>query len=206
MNETYGLAEKTHRDYAGAKLGMWLFLLTEFFLFLGPFIAYAAFRNLYPGEYQIASQSLDLKVGTLNTLILITSSLSMALSIAALQRGSRKASVYLLIITVILGAVFLGNKYFEWSEKIHHGIYPNSSVLGALGKGQTLFYGLYFFMTGLHALHVIAGMTILAVMAFLVGGGRVNQSDTIKLENSGLYWHLVDVIWIYLFPLFYLVR
>lgn len=206
MTETSESAEKKPRDYAGAKLGMWLFLLTELFLFFGPFTAYSAFRYLYSGEYAIASQNLNLGIGSLNTVILITSSLTMALSIAALRKGSARASVYLLIITIALGTVFLGNKYFEWSEKISHGLYPGSSALGALGRGHTIFYGLYFFMTGLHAIHVLAGVVLLTVMAFLVGYKKVHALDHVRLENSGLYWHLVDVIWIYLFPLFYLVR
>jgi cytochrome c oxidase subunit 3 len=193
-----------HRDYAGAKIGMWLFLFTEILLFGGLFILYSAYRAKYPHEFHEAGNELNFVIGVINTVVLLTSSLSMALSISAVQKGNRRLSMILLAATVVLGGVFLVNKYFEWMVKIHHGLYPNGPELLKRKPGEILFFGLYFTMTGLHGLHVIAGMIVLSILLVLLAKGRIDQDDYIKLENGGLYWHLVDVIWIFLLPLFYL--
>jgi cytochrome c oxidase subunit 3 len=193
-----------HRDYGGAKIGMWLFLFTEIILFGGLFILYSAYRSKYPHEFHDAGSELNWVMGVINTVVLLTSSLSMALSITAVQKGNRRLSMLLLAVTVTLGAVFLTVKYFEWMVKIHHGLYPNGPELLKRPPGEMLFFGLYFTMTGLHGLHVIAGMVVLSIMLVLLARGRIRQDDYIKLENAGLYWHLVDVIWIFLLPLFYL--
>jgi cytochrome c oxidase subunit III len=192
------------RDYGGAKIGMWLFLFTEIILFGGLFILYSAYRSKYPHEFHDAGSELNWVMGVINTVVLLTSSLSMALSITAVQKGNRRLSMLLLAVTVTLGAVFLTVKYFEWMVKIHHGLYPNGPELLKRPPGEMLFFGLYFTMTGLHGLHVIAGMVVLSIMLVLLARGRIRQDDYIKLENAGLYWHLVDVIWIFLLPLFYL--
>lgn len=205
MNETVeGIADK-HRDYTGSKMGMWLFLVTEVYIFVGPFLLYALYRYRYPVDFHNASMELDLTIGVLNTLILLTSSLTMALSLSALRKGNKNLSISLVALTIFLGVVFLIDKYVEWVTKIGHGIYPNSEVLLKHSSGEIIFYGLYFFATGMHGLHVLAGIVLLLVMLILVFRGEVHQSDFIKLENSALYWHLVDIIWIYLFPLFYLI-
>lgn len=206
MNETAEVAANKHKDYTGAKIGMWLFLFTELFLFFGPFLLYSIFRYRYSADFINAGSELSLFVGSINTVVLLTSSLSVALSISALQKGNKKLTLILLGVTIVLGAFFLVNKYFEWDEKIIHGLYPGAEALLSRPKGEILFFGLYFFMTGLHALHVVAGVSVLAVIAFFVMTDKVTRSDYIKIENGGLYWHLVDVIWIYLFPLFYLIR
>lgn len=205
MDKDKATTEVHHRDNGGARLGMWLFILTEFFLFFGPFVAYVFLRYSHAAAFTSASRALDLNIGTLNTLILITSSLTMALSISYLRRSSAKAAIYLLVLTFALGGAFLFNKYFEWAVKISAGIYPGSSSLSGHGAGEGLFYGLYFFMTGLHGLHVGAGMIVIAVMAFNCARGSVSRNNPVALENTGLYWHAVDVVWIFLFPLFYLV-
>lgn len=205
MDEMASIVEREHKDYTGAKMGMWLFLVTEVFLFAGSFLLYALYRYKYPIDFHNASRELDLTIGALNTLILLTSSLTMALSISAIQRGNKKLSISSLTLTILLGALFLINKYVEWSAKIGHGIYPDSEILLKHSSGEIIFYGLYFFATGMHGLHVLAGVILLLVMIVLVFRGKIHQSDYIKLENSGLYWHLVDIIWIYLFPLFYLI-
>jgi cytochrome c oxidase subunit 3 len=194
------------RDYTGAKIGMWLFLATEFFLFFGPILLYSVFRYRYPEAFIEASRALDTGVGAFNTVLLLTSSLTMALSITAMQRGKKALTLILLGATVCAGAFFLVNKYFEWGAKISHGVYPGGEALAGNTDGGALFYGLYFFATGLHGLHVLAGMVIIVVAALMVHEDRINSKDFVKLENTGLYWHLVDVIWIYLFPIFYLVR
>jgi cytochrome c oxidase subunit III len=194
-----------HRDYTGSKLGMWLFLFTEVLLFGGLFLVYSVYRSMYPRDFHEAASSLSTVLGTVNTVILLTSSLTMALAITALQRGNAQRSVRLQTATIALGLAFLVNKYFEWSGHIHEGLYPNAAELLSRSHGQVLFYGLYYVMTGLHGLHVVAGLVLIGIMLALTVRKRITSNDQGKLENAGLYWHLVDLIWIYLFPLFYLI-
>jgi cytochrome c oxidase subunit 3 len=196
---------ENHKDLISSKLGMWLFILSELLLFGGMFILYSAYRYKNPLDFHHASRELEVLLGTLNTVILLTSSLSIAASITAIQRGQQKLSIYLLIATMALGLLFLVNKGFEWGTKIEHGIYPNSPALLNRAKGEVLFYGLYYVMTGLHGLHVLVGVAVLSVMLFLLLKARIDQTHFNALENSGLYWHLVDIVWIFLFPLFYLI-
>ena len=260
MSQGPSVALEQHKDYTGSKVGIWLFLATEVLLFGGLFLVYAVYRAKYPGDFHAAASELDTLTGTVNTIILLTSSLTMVLSIAAIHHGNRKLAVIMLILTVILGGWFMVNKYFEWGAKISHGLYPGSEILQHHPKGEILFFGLYFTMTGLHGVHVVVGMVLLTVMIFKVlnrpaaevafvdghgleralggkfvvrdGGGndvwsgeelddsvqsvtvkvrywpvrkRFHIADFNQLENSGLYWHIVDIIWIFLFPLFYLI-
>jgi cytochrome c oxidase subunit III len=195
---------ESHKDYEGGKLGMWLFLFTEILLFGGLFILYSAFRARYPLEFHESGQHLNVIIGITNTVVLLTSSLTVALSIGAIQRGNRRMAIQCLSGTIMLGAIFLVNKYIEWSGEIRHGLYPNSIVLGKRPPGDQIFFGLYYSMTGLHGLHVLAGISLLSVMLALVIRKKITSDDFNKLENAGLYWHLVDVIWIFLLPLFYL--
>ncbi len=194
-----------HKDDTSSKIGMWLFLLSEILLFGGLFILYAAYRYKNPVDFHHAAEELNRILGTLNTLVLITSSLTMALSLSSLQKGDRKLSILFLMSTIFLGVLFLVIKSFEWTSKIHHDIYPNSPRLLGRYKGEVLFYGLYYAMTGLHGLHVLVGVIVLSVMMVLMIRGKINTDRFVPLENSGLYWHLVDIIWIFLFPLFYLI-
>jgi len=198
-----------HRDYTGAKIGMWLFLFTEVLLFGGLFLLYAVYRWSHQEQFHYAAMELDTLVGTVNTIILLTSSLTMAASIAAVHRGHKKASVALLALTIGFAIWFLVNKYFEWGVKIEHGLYPNSQYMLELSHGENLFFGLYYSMTGLHGLHVLVGAVLLIVVAAKLARKKVvkpvDKEDFSLLENSGLYWHLVDLIWIFLFPLFYLI-
>jgi cytochrome c oxidase subunit 3 len=205
MDETTAFALEGQKDATGARLGMWLFILSEILLFGGLFILYSAYRYKNPVDFHHASRELEVLLGTFNTIILLTSSLSMAASISALQRGERKLSMVLLMATIALGLLFLVNKGFEWGTKIEHGIYPNSPILLARAKGEILFYGLYYVMTGLHGLHVLVGICILCGMLIFIGKDKLNQRHFVPLENAGLYWHLVDIIWIFLYPLFYLI-
>jgi cytochrome c oxidase subunit III len=196
--------DHSHRDYEGAKLGMWLFLFTEILLFGGLFILYSAYRARYPLEFHDGGQHLNAVIGVLNTVILLTSSLTVVLSISAIQKGKRQAAIRYLTATIILGAVFLVNKAIEWSGEIHRGLYPNSTVLAQRPKGDQIFFGLYYSMTGLHGLHVFAGIALMSIMLVFIARRKISGDDYYKLENAGLYWHLVDVIWIFLLPLFYL--
>jgi cytochrome c oxidase subunit 3 len=205
MNETVELAIEPHRDYTGAKIGMWLFLLSEILLFAGMFILYSAYRYRYASDFHQAAKEMEVVLGTVNTLLLQTSALTMTLSVLAIQKGNRKLSIYLLIGTMALGFFFLGIKGSEWLAKISHGIYPNSPALLARTKGEILFFSLYYAMTGLHGLHVFVGICVLSVMLIFLLRGKIHRSRFVPLENSGLYWHLVDIIWIFLYPLFYLI-
>lgn len=195
-----------HRDDLGSKMGMWLFLFTELILFGGLFIMYMVYRVQYTEEFHLAAKELNLALGTLNTMILLTSSLTMVLSIVAIQRGSKKLSVFYLLSTIGLALAFMVIKAFEWGAKFSHGIYPGGEGLANLSNGEVVFFGLYFVMTGLHALHVVIGVVILLFMLVFLLRGKINQDNNIRLEAGGLYWHLVDLIWIFLFPLFYLLH
>lgn len=194
-----------HRDDIGARMGMWLFLFTELLLFGGMFILYSVYRYKYPEAFHLAAKDLNTIIGTFNTAILLTSSLTMALSITAIQRGQRTLSIIFQFLTIVLALGFMVNKYFEWSAKFHHGIYPGSDTLLSKPAGEILFFGLYYVMTGLHGLHVIIGMVLIAFMMRFTAKGIITSDSYVKLESAGLYWHLVDIIWIFLFPLFYLI-
>ncbi|BCR06057.1 cytochrome oxidase subunit III [Desulfuromonas versatilis] len=196
---------EVHKDYAGAKFGMWLFLFTELLLFGGLFILYGVYLHRYPEEFVKAGGELNVVFGAVNTLVLLTSSLAVAMSITALQKGNRRLTLVLLAVTIASALIFLVNKYFEWSAKIHHGLYPDSPHLKELAPGESVFFGLYYVTTGLHGLHVVIGGALLAWVFVQVRSGRVHAEDFVALENSGLYWHLVDLIWIFIFPLYYLI-
>jgi cytochrome c oxidase subunit 3 len=204
MSSTSAIPHHDHKDYEGSKLGMWLFLFTEILLFGGLFILYSAYRARYPLEFHNGGQHLNFVIGVANTIILLTSSLTVALSITALRKGDRRVSIFSLAATIVFGVAFLVNKYIEWSAEIHQGLYPNSPVLLQRPHGDQIFFGLYYSMTGLHGVHILAGIILLSVMLVLVIKERITSTDFNKLENAGLYWHLVDVIWIFLLPLFYL--
>ena len=193
-------------DPMAAKIGMWLFLFTEVLLFGALFIAYAVYLNMFTWQFTKASEELNIPIGGINTLILLTSSLTMALSIAALQRSNKKLSIRFMNVTLLCAVAFLVIKSFEWGAKFEHHIYPGSSHLATLTKGENIFYGLYFTMTGLHALHVIIGGAAILWARARVKKGLVNPERLVLLENVGLYWHLVDLVWIFLFPLFYLIH
>jgi len=187
------------------KLGMWLFIFTELLFFGGLFLVYTVYRFENPKAFHFAAEELDVTIGTVNTIILLVSSATIAMSMTAIQKKQQRNTFLLLLVTFLLGVVFLVNKSFEWLEKFEHGHYPGSETLQSLGHGDTLFYGLYFAMTGLHALHVVIGVILIIVVMVKVKKGLITGERYALLENSGLYWHLVDIIWIFLFPLFYLV-
>jgi len=192
-------------DQTGIRIGMWLFLYTEIILFGGLFVLYAVYFHNYPGEFSAGGKELNRLIGSLNTLILLISSCTVAASITAIRQGAKKLCLVLLAASLCCGAIFLINKYFEWGHKFAHGIYPNSPTLTSGPPGKNIFFGLYYVITGLHGLHVIIGMTLLALSFLLVCRNTITTRHFALLENSGLYWHLVDLIWIFVFPLFYLI-
>jgi cytochrome c oxidase subunit 3 len=194
-----------HRDDIGAKMGMWVFIFTEILLFGGLFLVYSIMRNNYSDEFHQAAHHLNAFIGTINTIVLLVSSATVAMSITAVQKGDKKMAVIMLFITLLCAAGFMVNKYFEWGHKIHIGLYPGSDLMLSLSHGQVMFFSLYYFMTGLHMFHLIVGAIILTIVLIKVQQGTVNHGRYVLLENGGLYWHLVDLIWIFLFPLFYLI-
>ena len=194
-----------HLDSETGKLGMWIFLFTELFLFGGLFLVYAIFRAKYSADFHIAAAELNAFIGTINTVFLLVSSMTAAMALTAMQKGNKRLTIFLLLVTILLAALFMVNKYFEWSHKFEYGIWPGSPVLKSMSHGELLFFGLYYMMTGLHALHVLIGMILLSINVVKVKTGAVNSSRFLMLENSALYWHLVDLIWIFLFPLLYLI-
>jgi len=196
---------EVHRDDEASKLGMWLFIFTELLLFGGLFLVYSVFRAEYPANFHEGSLELSVTIGAINTIALLFSSMTIAMALSAIQKNNRILSMRLIAVTLLMATIFLFNKYLEWSMKFEHGLYPGSPLMPHLERGDLLFFSLYFFMTGLHALHIIVGMVLLTMCYFKIKNGTLNFQKYIHLENGALYWHLVDLIWIFLFPLLYLI-
>jgi cytochrome c oxidase subunit 3 len=194
------------RDDEASKLGMWLFLFTELLLFGGLFLVYTIYRYLNAGAFLMSSLELSIPLGTINTVVLLTSSLTVAMSITAMQKGDIRLSKQLIWATLFFALVFLVIKYFEWAAKFQYGLFPGMEQYAALDSGSRLFFFLYFFLTGLHGLHVVIGGIVLAFVIYGINKKQVQPDRYVFLENAGLYWHLVDVIWIFLFPLLYLIH
>jgi len=194
------------------QLGMWVFLITEVMFFGGMFTAYTIYRSFHPEAFAAASHTLDLTLGATNTVVLIVSSLTMALAVYSVQVGNRKALIIFLVITLLLGLTFLGIKAVEYSHKFEHGLVPG---LGFRWEGEGhdprfaehahIFIWIYFAMTGLHALHMIIGIGILSCLIYFSWRGKYSPEYHAPVELSGLYWHFVDIVWIFLFPLLYLI-
>jgi cytochrome c oxidase subunit 3 len=195
------------QQHEASTLGMWLFLVTEIMFFGGLFTAYVVYRTAYPAAFHGASHELDITLGAFNTVVLITSSLTMALSVHAAQTGKRGMLVFCLLLTMLLGTTFLGVKAYEYWHKWHEHLIPgpNFAYTGPDPTNAQLFFSLYFAMTGLHALHMIIGIGLLAVITVRGAQGMFNRFYYTPVELSGLYWHFVDLVWIFLFPLLYLL-
>jgi cytochrome c oxidase subunit III len=198
------------------KLGMWLFLAQEVLFFSGLFLAYALGRYFYPETYLAAHELLDWKMGAINTGVLLFSSLTMALAVRSAQINDTPAIKRYLWVTILCGAIFMVIKYFEYAHKFHVGLLPgkyfNADVL-KLGLTElpnnfhpAVFFGVYFVMTATHGLHVVIGMGVMVWLLLKASRNEFSSTNYVALENTGLYWHLVDLIWIYLFPLLYLVK
>jgi len=199
--------EDLHQQREAATLGMWVFLATELLFFGGLFAAYLIYRIWYPSTFGEASRQLHLALGATNTAVLITSSLTMALAVHASAEGRRGQTVLFLLLTMTLGATFLGIKgaeyYQKYAEHLIPGPYFHSE--GPDPIHAQIFFSLYFALTGLHALHMIIGLGLLMVILILALRGRFTAAWNTPVEISGLYWHFVDIIWIFLFPLLYLI-
>jgi cytochrome c oxidase subunit III len=190
-----------------ATLGMWVFLVTEIMFFGGLFMAYLLYRVWYPEAWAEGSLELDIRLGGLNTAVLIGSSLTMALGVRAAQTGFPRATVNWLLATIGLGTVFLVVKAFEYAHKfeMNHVPGPNFQFEGPHARQVEIFLSLYFAMTGLHALHMVIGVAIMSVIAWMAYKRRFSPEWYSPVEMAGLYWHFVDIVWIFLFPLLYLV-
>jgi len=188
-------------------LGMWVFLVTEVLFFGGLFLVYLVYRSTYPEAFIAGSHELDVMLGGINTAVLITSSLTMALAVHAAQTGHRRTLMIFLVVTMVLGAAFLGIKSVEYYHKFveHHVPGPGFQFEEEYIKHAQLFFSLYFIMTGLHALHMIIGLGIMTWMLWWSWRGVVSAEYYSPIEISGLYWHFVDIVWIFLFPLLYLL-
>jgi cytochrome c oxidase subunit 3 len=208
----YGEVRHHFENYAqqrdASTIGMWVFLVTEIMFFGGMFMAYFVYRSLYPTAFASASLKTNLWLGAFNTTVLICSSLTMALAVHAASTGKRLLLVFFLIATLVLGGAFLGVKGYEYHDKwVHHEI-PGEhyECEGCADAGHTqLFFSLYFGMTGLHASHMIIGAGILLVLIWQSWKGKFSAKWYTPIELFGLYWHFVDVVWIFLFPLLYLI-
>ncbi len=190
-------------------LGMWMFLATEIMFFGGMFAGYAIYRELYLPGFIAGSRLLDVRFGATNTAVLIASSLTMALAVHAAQTGRRKALITFLLLTMLLGLAFLGIKFtFEWSRDFEEHLIPGFgfSHPGPYAPAVQLFFCFYFSMTGMHALHMVIGLGVLTVLVILAYRGRFTPDYNSPVEIAGLYWHFVDIVWIFLFPLLYLIR
>jgi len=189
-------------------LGMWVFLVTEVLFFGGLFAAYSIYRGWYPDAFAAASHHLDVVLGSVNTVALIGSSLTMALAVHAAQTGQRRLLMLFLVVTMVLGCVFLGIKSVEYMHKFEEGLVPGASFRfddPAFQQHAQVFFSLYFVMTGLHAIHMIIGLGIMTWMLAWAWNGTITAEYASPIEISGLYWHFVDIVWIYLFPLLYLL-
>lgn len=189
------------------RMGMWLFLATEILLFAGLFVIYTAYRNFYPATFHAASKHLDVVMGTVNTVVLITSSMTVAASTYFAKINKSRVAAWLLFASVAFGVVFLVIKGFEYSHKFHEGALPGKyyALKDLVMPGAAMFFTLYFFVTGLHAIHVVIGMAVLTWIGIRAMKGEFNSKHYIPVELGGLYWHLVDLVWIFLYPLLYLI-
>ena len=196
------------QQHEAASLGMWIFLATEIMFFGGLFTGYTIYRNLYTAAFETGSHLLNAKIGALNTAILIGSSLTMALAVHSAQTGKRAKLIFFIISTMCLGAAFLLIKFFlEWTHDYAEGTVPglHFTYAGPHASHVAMFMCFYFIMTGVHALHMIAGEGVLTVLLIMAWRGRFNEERYNAIEMMGLYWHFVDIVWIFLFPLLYLL-
>jgi cytochrome c oxidase subunit 3 len=193
-----------------ATLGMWVFLATEVLFFGGLFAGYTVYRSRFPAIWGEASRHLDILLGTVNTVVLLASSLTMALAVDAASAGRRNAIRWFLVATVVLGSVFLGIKGYEYFHKWEEALVPGAAFQWKGDPSQAgpaeLFFSFYFVMTGIHALHMVAGIGMLAVLWWQATEGRFSAEYSTPVENVGLYWHFVDIVWVFLFPLLYLIE
>ncbi len=199
--------ESLERRQATARLGMWLFLGSESLLFAGLLALFAGYRVMYPTAFHAAAEHANVALGTINTYILLTSSLTVALALRATEHGRRRATVVWLLVSIAFGLAFDVLKFVEYAQHLHDGFAPGHYYTAtSLPPSSVLYFTLYYLLTGLHALHVTAGVIVLAWLALRARRGDFSPTSHIALECGTLYWHLVDLVWIFLWPILYLLR
>lgn len=197
----------SEQQFDAAKMGMWLFLVTEILLFAGMFVAYTVYRVWHPEVFEQSATLLNPWLGGLNTVVLLASSFTVALSIHFIQQGNRKGLIINLCLTMAAAVVFLVVKYFEYTHKFHLGIFPGQyyTYSEVAGPYVPQFFSIYFIMTGIHGLHVLIGIGLFVWLLIRATRGHFSSAWYTPVELTGLYWHIVDIIWIFLFPLLYLI-
>ncbi len=213
MSSTHAKLDHAHHfnsadhEFAAGKIGMWLFLVTEIMLFSGLFVGYGIFHYIYPEMFREAHHELNKVLGSINTIVLLSSSLTMALAINAIQRDKPELAKKMLAFTFLCACTFLCIKFFEYSHKFHEGLLPGKfySNTELKAPNAALFFSFYFVMTGIHGIHVLIGMACIAWIYIRVNRGDFDSHHYNAVEFVGLYWHIVDLVWIFLFPLLYLV-
>ncbi len=197
----------SEQQFSASKMGMWLFLVTEILLFSGMFVAYIVYRVLHPEVFQAASTLLDTRLGALNTVVLLSSSLTAALAVRSAQLGREKRLTQYMVLTVLFALVFMVVKYFEYTHKFHLGIYPGAQYAyeGLEMNYLPIFFSIYYVMTGIHGVHVLVGIGLFVWLIVKARRHRFGSAYYTPVELTALYWHLVDIIWIFLFPLLYLI-
>jgi len=199
--------EDAEQQREAGSFGMWVFLITEIMFFGGLFLSYTIYRITYAGAFADASLHLDVTLGTVNTVVLICSSFTMTLAVHSAQTGRQRLLLLFLLTTMLIGLVFLGIKFVEWSHEIEENLVPGHGFIypGSYTQPAKLFFSLYFLMTGVHALHLFIGMGVLAVLLVQSWLGRFSPQYHTPIEIAGLYWHFVDIVWLFLYPLLYLI-
>lgn len=200
-------------EFLSSKEGIWLFMVTEILMFGGLFVGYLIYHNMYPEMFKLGSTFLDWRMGAFNTIVLLLSSWTMAMSINLIQRGENKKATTALAVTILCGFIFMIVKYFEYTHKIHEGLLPGKFFSYAhltgeaieTGKNLGMYFGFYFCMTGLHGIHVFIGMSLIGWVLYRNIRGDFDPHYFTAVEGVGIFWHIVDLIWIFLFPLLYLV-
>ena len=195
------------QQFDASKLGMWLFLATEILLFGGLFVGFGISQSKYPEAFVQAHHHLDRNLGFLNTVVLLISSFTMVMGVHAAKTNQKKKLIFFLVFTILCAFIFLGVKYFEYSHKFHEGLLPGKfySHEGDTVPSQFVFFSFYFMMTGLHGIHILGGVAVMSWVLLRAMRGEFSSEYYTPVDLVGLYWHLVDLIWIYLFPLLYLI-
>lgn len=194
-------------EYEASKQGIWLFMCTEILMFGAILVGYFVYQSLYPGAWFEGAELLDWKKGAANTVVLLTSSLTMALAIFYIRSGKRQAAIWNLVVTLLCGCIFMGIKYVEYTHKFEMGLFPGdiSGYANAVSPDLNMYIGFYYMLTGLHGLHVLIGMGLIAWILVRIIKGHYGPDHWTGVEGVGIFWHLVDLVWIYLFPILYLV-
>ncbi|MBK3517261.1 cytochrome c oxidase subunit 3 [Carboxylicivirga marina] len=205
MSQSLSMTGNLSKPKETSLSGVWLFIFIELLLFAGLFLLYAVYRYKNGMAFDLAASELSVASGVWNTIIILSGSLVMAFASIAIRKGNKMAALFWLLGVLFIGFMFLVNRYFEWKGRIDFGLFPGSEELARLGHGDVLFFGLYFFMTGLHALHLLAGFVVLIYVTSKVNNNSLGANNYALLDKTGTYWHLATLIWVLIFPLFYLL-